>query len=115
MKEKNLEESIIPPRPYVQVPNIEKIFEPHGIYDGKMFYTSDRVTYTFVDKKEVVSLHFDKNRQAIFYRGHNIINLSLTDEQKNHLGRFAKEMEKDPQTRALAADYSKALELAMKR
>jgi len=125
MKEKNLEESksqgsltqgsLTQPRPYVQIPNIDKLFEPHGIYDGKMFYTTDKATYTFVDKKEVVSLHFDKRRQAIFYRGHNIANLNLTDDQKNHLERFSQELEKDPHTRTFAAAYSKALNAATKQ
>lgn len=103
------------PRPYVEIPNIDKLFEPHGVYDGKMFHTTDKVTYTFVDNKEVVSLHFDKRRQAIFYRGHNIANLSLTDDQKNHLERFARELQKDSHTRTFAGAYSKALDTARKR
>ncbi|MBI2340711.1 MAG: hypothetical protein HYU99_10185 [Deltaproteobacteria bacterium] len=91
------------------------MFKPHGVYDGKMFYTHDKVTYTFVDNKEVVSLHFDKKRQAIFYRGHNIANLNLTDDQKRHLDRFAEELDKDPQTKSFSPIYSKALGAAMKR
>lgn len=108
-------ETLPPPRPYVEMPNIEKLFEPHGVYDGKMFYTGDKVTYTFIDKKEVVSLHFDKRRQAIFYRGHNIVNLSLTDDQKNHLERFARELEKNPHTHPFVGAYAKILGVAVKR
>lgn len=91
-------------------PNYDHLFKKHGVLDGKMFYTSDKVTYTFVDNDEVISLHFDINRKTIFYKGHNISNVELTPLQCQHLIQFKNELEKHGETGSFVLAYSNLLE-----
>lgn len=86
-----------PVKPYVQPPTFDRIFKKHGMYDGKLFTAPNRVTYTFVAEKEVVSIHFDLLRKTIFYKGHNVANiLPLDSAQLQHVGQFRHALEKDP-------------------
>lgn len=105
----------LPARPYVQVPSYEKLFQPHGAYDGKMFHSAGKVTYTFIDKKEVVSLHFDRQRKRIFYKGHNVDNLDLNQARVQHLEKFGSQMQKRPATRSYAGAYLKLLQSILKK
>ncbi len=41
----------------------------------------DRMTYTFAIGKEVGSIHFDRMRREIFYKGHNVRNMDLEEWQ----------------------------------
>jgi len=47
--------------------------------DSQWVTFGDRVTYTFVYGKEVGSIHFDKERAEIFFKGHNIRNMELEE------------------------------------
>ncbi|MBI4211032.1 MAG: hypothetical protein HY540_00195, partial [Deltaproteobacteria bacterium] len=53
--------------------------------DAMLAVFQDRFTYTFLFQHEVSSIHFDRRRGEIFYRGHNIANLVLGDSQKRIL------------------------------
>lgn len=98
-----------PKKPFVEIPTIGKLFQPRGVYDGKMFHSAGKVTYTFVDQKEVISLHFDRQRKAIFYKGHNILNIKLTSNQTQHLERFGVELHRDMGTRNFTNAFQKVL------
>lgn len=110
MKEK-VEESHIQnrPAPGFTPPVLENAFKKDGLYDGKLFHSEDKVTYTFLTDQEVVSLHFDLKSEAIFYKGHKIENLELDPEQRKHLQQFAKVLEK-PETAAFTKAYQGAFE-----
>lgn len=45
----------------------------------RFFIDKNRFTYTFLIKGEAASIHFDAMRNEIFYRGHNIRNMSLSE------------------------------------
>jgi len=53
--------------------------------DSMIAVYNDRFTYTFMLRNEVASIHFDKQSNKIFFRGHNIRNLELNDAQKGEL------------------------------
>lgn len=103
------EKQIAPPKPYVEQPKFGTFFKKHGVYDGKMFHTKDKVTYTFVANEEVVSLHFDRSRQTIFYKGHSIFNIELKPEQVGYLEQFREVLEEDPETNNMVHAYNKVL------
>lgn len=100
----NEEQPIALPRP-----GFGQLFKKHGALDGKMFHAQNKVTYTFVADEEVISLHFDKARKTIFYKGHNIANLELTEAQLAHLQQFQSELAKKDETTHFARSYSDAL------
>jgi hypothetical protein len=47
----------------------------------RLFLQKSRFTSTFVADKEAASIHFDGVRGEIFYNGHNIRNMKLTESQ----------------------------------
>jgi len=102
-------------RPYVQIPTYGKLFQPRGVYDGKMFHSGSKITYTFVYKKEVVSLHYDRQRKAIFYKGHSVANMKLSADQIQHLQRFGSELQRNDQTRTFANAFNKILKSLLKK
>lgn len=98
------------PRPYVEQPKWGQLFKKKGIFDDKLFCSSTKVTYTFVADKEVVSLHFDRERKTLFYKGHSVTNMKLTPIHWQHLEQFGLALEKHPQGAKFAAVYHTALE-----
>lgn len=56
--------------------------------DGLLAVYKDRLTYTFILSDEVASIHFDRVKGEIFFKGHNIRNLELLEEQKRVLEDF---------------------------
>lgn len=114
MRDKALGEELTPqkitPRPYVESTGLGKLFKRHGIYDGRLFHSMDKVTYTFVDNEEVLSLHFDKSKKAIFYKGHNISNVSLGPDQWRHLEIFQTTLAGDPKVQDFVEPYKETLQ-----
>lgn len=102
------------PGPFPGIRTLETVFQKNGLYDEKLFYSDDKVTYTFVSGEEVVSLHFDKVKKTIFYKGHNIANLSLNLRQIHHLEQFRNALEKNPEAVVFAAPYSRTLNAWLK-
>lgn len=47
----------------------------------RFFFDKHRFTYTFLFDGEVASVHFDANRAEIFFKGHNIRNMKLSESQ----------------------------------
>ena len=89
------------PRAYAESPFLGKYFEPHGLYDGKMFHSQDKVTYIFISESEVVTIHFDLNRKTLFYNGHNIVNMTLREQEKENLSLFHEALRGSPDTHQL--------------
>lgn len=77
--------------------------------DAMLAVYKNRVTYTFVMNKEVASIHYDKDRQKIFFSGHNIINMKLTQKHKDELFNFIKVLADDPEGKILKSSYEATL------
>ncbi len=56
-----------------------------GFSSPRFFFDKHRFTYTFLLDGEVGSIHFDTQRAEIFYKGHNIRNMNLSETQINFL------------------------------
>jgi hypothetical protein len=69
----------------------------------------DRVTYTFIIDDEVASIHFDRTRGEIFFRGHNIRHLELAASQVEALLRLEEVLKADEKARDLFPEYSATL------
>lgn len=109
VKQTSTEESVHLPQPHIEPPALGNIFKKRGEFDGKLFHSSKKATYTFVEQQEVIALHFDKERKSIFYKGHNISNIRLSDVQRQHLELFQKALEKNPKTQPMVSAYKQAL------
>ena len=78
--------------------------------DSLLAVFEDRLTYTFIDQETVASIHFDRKRQEIFYRGHNIRNMQLSPEQKHVLMEIMpKVLKSDERSMAYLGDYQATL------
>lgn len=78
--------------------------------DSMLAVYRERVTYTFILEDEVASIHYDKQRGEIFFRGHNIRNLELTKPQLNALYQMKEVMAGDSRSRPLVSNYSATLD-----
>lgn len=78
--------------------------------DSVLAVHEDRVTYTFILDDEVVSIHFDRMRGEIFFKGHGIHNLRLTDRQKEALYQMEAVLMQDSRAKSLVSDYSATLD-----
>jgi len=70
----------------------------------------ERVTYTFVQGKEVGSVHFDRTRGEIFLKGHNIRHMELEAPQMQVLEEMRLILQRDPQARHFAESYGAVLD-----
>lgn len=82
--------------------------------ESKLISFGDRITYTFIWAKEVHSIHFDKKREEVFYRGHNIKNLELTPEQMQLLIHFKDILSRDQRSRSFMVPYDRILQKLLK-
>lgn len=78
--------------------NLARIYKKNGYYDGKIFYSSDKVTYTFLYQDEVIVLHFDLNRNSLFLKGHKITSLDMRDDLEEFLTMFKACLQDNPKT-----------------
>ena len=69
----------LPPFTGVSQEAIKKLSKPH------FFIQNDRFTCTFFMGQEAVSIHFDRLRGEIFFNGHNIRNVNLSEVQVQSL------------------------------
>jgi len=77
--------------------------------DSMLAVYKDRITYTFICNDEVASIHFDRSRGEIFFRGHNIHNLDLKKEQLEALWRMESVIASDERSKSMKSDYSATL------
>ncbi len=73
--------------------------------DSMLAVYHDRLTYTFILDKEVASIHFDRNRKEIFFKGHNIQNMQLSPDQLKALKGLGGILMEDEQGKLLFNDY----------
>ncbi|MFO1518512.1 MAG: hypothetical protein U1F57_02415 [bacterium] len=82
---------------------LKSLSNPH------LFVQGFRLTYTFLALGEISSIHFDAERHEIFYNGHNLRNLKLTEIQKEALKNLLKKLHQDEKGTLLARDYESCL------
>lgn len=69
----------------------------------------DRLTYTFIFGREVASIHFDRVRGEIFFKGHNIRNLDLSESKIKVLEEFKRVLAADNRGLGFLKDYEATL------
>jgi hypothetical protein len=70
----------------------------------------DRLTYTFIMNDDVASIHFDRSRGEIFFRGHNIAHMDLSADQRRSLISLLGILEADEEGRDFLSAYSATLD-----
>lgn len=78
--------------------------------DSMLAVYKERVTYTFIMDDEVSSIHFDRKRGEIFFRGHNITHMDLTEAQKGALLHMKQVLAEDEKAKSLLPHYSATLD-----
>src|SRR5262249_47901257 len=81
--------------------------------EARLFLGKDRATLTFYVDQEVASIHYDAQRDEIFYRGHNVKNMTMSPEQWQSLRKFGEYLEQDPRAASLLVSYKRCLEHVM--
>lgn len=84
--------------------------EPEKQVDSMLAVYKDRLTYTFIMDREVASIHYDKTKGEIFFKGHNLHNLYLSDEQVKALEELKSVLAKDKEGNSLLDDYNTTLD-----
>lgn len=77
--------------------------------DSMLAVAHDRATYTLIVDGEVSSIHFDRKRGEIFFRGHNIQHITLTEPQLAALRDMKKVLAGHGKGHALLSDYCATL------
>lgn len=77
--------------------------------DSMLAVYKGRLTYTFICDNEVASIHYDANKEEIFFRGHNIKYMTLTDSHIVALLELALVLEKDREGKQWVAKYRETL------
>lgn len=77
--------------------------------DSMLAVYQDRCTYTFIMQGEVSSIHFDRRKQEIFIKGHNIKNMKLSQEHKMALEGLKEVLAREERGQPLSADYEATL------
>lgn len=88
---------------------LENIYRKNGHFDGKLFHAKDRMTYTFLFQGEVIVLHFDKERRALFLKGHKIADLTGEQDLYDHLKRFKLAMLANPKAEGFVQAFNGVL------
>lgn len=77
--------------------------------DSLLAVYKDRLTYTFILGREVASIHFDRAKREIFFRGHNIRNIKLDEAQIAALNGFKAVLAGDERGKSFLSDYDATL------
>lgn len=87
--------------------SFQELSKPH------FFIQKDRMTCTFFVGKEASSIHFDRLRGEIFYNGHNIRNMNLTESQIHSLSSLGLRLLERRQNVDLPEAYQACLQKAL--
>lgn len=77
--------------------------------DGLLAVFRGRITYTFIWGREVASIHFDQERGEIFFKGHNIRNLKLSEAHLKALRGLKDILKKDSRAKPHCQEYDATL------
>lgn len=78
--------------------------------DSMLAVLGDRVTYTFILDDEVASIHFDRQRGEIFFKGHNIRHMELNGHQMEALRHMKAVLSGDDKAKRLLRAYCATLD-----
>lgn len=84
--------------------------DPAAFREAKLFLGKDRATLTFFLEEEVASIHYDMLRDEVFYRGHNIKNMTMDPRLWLALEKFGDFLDDDPRSAGLRRAYRRCLE-----
>ncbi len=73
--------------------------------DSMLAVYKNRFTYTFVLDSDVASIHFDKEKGEIFYKGRNIRHINLEKSQKAALYNVQYILSEDDEAECLLSSY----------
>lgn len=77
--------------------------------DGMLAVYKDRLTYTFIMGQEVASIHFDRIKKEIYFRGHNILHDSLNAEKIKALEGLKEVLRSEERAKPYLGDYEATL------
>lgn len=77
--------------------------------DSLLAVYKDRLTYTFILGNEVASIHFDKAKKEIFFKGRNIRNIKLDKAQMAALSDFKAILASDERANSFTKEYEATL------
>lgn len=78
--------------------------------DSMLAVYKNCITYTFILDEEVASIHYDRMRGEIFFKGHNINNMKLTERQVQALIDLKDVLNRDKEGQPFLSDYSATLD-----
>lgn len=100
--EKEVGKAVPRPSPYPTLPSLPK--------ESRLVSFGERITYTFAYGKDVGSIHFDRARHEIFYKGHNIRHMELETWQEQMLEKFRQVLRDNEKGRPFSEAYSHTLD-----
>lgn len=77
--------------------------------DSMLAVYKHRFTYTFILQNEVASIHFDRQRGEVFFRGHNVKFMALEPEQRRALEELMTVLSQDREGQGLLSAYRETL------
>lgn len=89
--------------------DLEKVHKKNGYYDGKIFYSESKVTYTLLLGEEVVVLHFDLSRNALYYKGHHLTHMRPDENTLELLTQFKQCLQDNPKTQKFVKPFEKVV------
>lgn len=96
---------------HIQAARAQKVgVKGKAAVDSMLAVYKDCLTYTFILDREVASVHFDRLRGEIFFKGHNIRNIELTNKQLEALNDLKAVLAKDNRGRPFLSDYNATLD-----
>lgn len=78
-------------------------------HDSMLAVYKDRLTYTFILEREVASIHYDRAKEEIFFKGHNIKNMKLNGAQIGALQGIKAILTQDGRAKELLPGYEATL------
>ena len=85
--------------------NLEKVYQKNGVYDGKLFFSADKATYTFLFDNEVIVLHLDLPRKVLFLKGHKVQSMNQHAKLALFLDRFRQCLQENIETEPFVEIY----------
>lgn len=82
-------------------------------HDSLLAVYKERLTYTFILGREVASIHFDRSKNEIFFKGHNIRNFKLNEAQITALRDFKQILADEEKGKEFLGTYEATLESAL--
>lgn len=89
------------------------IWSPAGeqkLEENQLVSFGERITYVFANGKDVASIHFDRERREIFFKGHNVRNMDLEEWQMQRLEEMRRLLMSQEKGREFAGFYGKTLD-----